>query len=521
MVGSSRQIVRVKQRHVITPPPHTTTTTHAPTHTNNADRTPANANLQFSQRLPPAHADEPDSWTVWTSSSALWRPHRFLGHELTASASTAMPVADLKSCSVCEVSVHLGCTKPDERVFDRVIHCLLPIYPLLALAAEREPPNGFTCLVGQKPALYPFLDALFTLDAARFGFVPEELYNRTACVPLPDVVVSSPLAPAPMRLLHRSVRMHIAPQPWPAPPAKRQLLLLVRSGTRSFVDAAGAASRLAQRLQWARVVQHHGTEPMREQVQLFANSSSVVGIHGAGLANLVFNIEPVCVVEINTYMSSELQGDGRDVGRGAGPALWRTNAVAALSWNAANVRWHTYRVPVNQLVTRGVGSLYPLYGSTNSTVPTSDEAEEVEEGDGRAAAASAHAETTSAAAQKVAAREQVASLLKTMEIVRKKVAGKRDRYVKRLSYVLYEHDLDNVAGTVASCIDGVAAARAPMGSMGSMGSLHEFRYHRFPPHEMDTQRTVAEIVQADGTNFTQEEHHWANQKATNLSHMFI
>ena len=401
-----------------------------------------------------------------------------------------MPINVLRTCSACEASINLGCGKSDERPFDRIMHCLLPVYPVLALAAERQP-SGFTCLVGQEKAIYPFIDALFTFDVTRFGFVPNERYNRTACVPLPDLVITSGLVPTATRLVHRSVRMQIGPiQAWPPPPAKRQLLLLVRgratstscATSRSFVDADGVFSRLSQRLHGTHVVvRHYGSEPIREQLRLFANSSSVVGIHGAGLANLVFNVEPVCVVEISTYMSSELQGDGHGVGRGQGSSLWRTNAFAAFDWNGANVRWQSYRVPINQLVSHGV----PM-----------DEDEE---------AGDVHRNVT-------ARSSKVNGLLHLLENLRVVHGGgkfdKRDRYVKKLGFTLYEHDLDNIASAVGSCSAGVAT------------SPHYSQ--RLSASEMDTQRTSAEVINATNeASVTQAQHTRATARFTALNYDFI
>ena len=395
-----------------------------------------------------------------------------------------MPLPSLKSCSPCELSINLGCSGGDERTFDRVVHCLLPVYPALALASEREV-QGFTCLVGYGNALYPFLDALLTLDAARFGYVPRQWYNRTACTPLPDAVVTSPLAPTAVRLLHRSVRIQIAPRPWPTPPTKQQLLLLVRHGTRKFVDKDAVVGRLSQRLSGKRVLEFHGNESMQQQIRLFASSSAVVGIHGAGLANLVFNVEPVCVLEINTYMSSEVQKDGRGLGRGAGLALFRTNAVAALLWNAANIRWQSYRVPLNQLVSHNVIS--------------DDEGEG--DDDARAAQVNNTLPSTSSALIK---REALLNQLRTVHGGGK--FDKRDRYVKRLTYVLYEHDLDNIASATGSCIDWIAT-----------GSTEDKNRDQVS----DVNRSVAELVQADETNFTQAEHVRENLKIVKLVHSFV
>ena len=84
--------------------------------------------------------------------------------------------------------------------------------------------------------------------------------------------------------------------------------------------------------------------------------------------------------------------------------------------------------------------------------------------------------------------------------------GKRDRFVKRLSYVLYEHDLDNIASVTGSCVDGVAAVH---------------KYRPFRRRETDTENTVADIVRASGTNFTQNEHLSENKRVTALSHAWV
>ena len=89
------------------------------------------------------------------------------------------------------------------------------------------------------------------------------------------------------------------------PSAGRYLILIVRrQGGRRFFP--GAETRLGQRLHKLTGLAtrlYWGNESVAATLRLFAGgAAAVVGYHGAGLANVVFSPQPLCVIELSTYM---------------------------------------------------------------------------------------------------------------------------------------------------------------------------------------------------------------------------
>ena len=94
------------------------------------------------------------------------------------------------------------------------------------------------------------------------------------------------------------------------------------------------------------------------QVALFANARAVVGYHGAGFANTMFSTHGACVVEASTH--SDLAGNG----------LWRTNAFMCLPWNP-NLRWVVYRIPLAEMLSANVRTLFTLRRPLSLSLPPS------------------------------------------------------------------------------------------------------------------------------------------------------
>ena len=105
-------------------------------------------------------------------------------------------------------------------------------------------------------------------------------------------------------------------------------------------SAAALQSALAA-IPLASVVQYTGQESMATTLRMFADARAVVGVHGAGLANALFALAPVTVLEIGTYLSP--------TGTPTGRAEWRSNGMLALLSPA--IDWILYRLPYEEFVT--------------------------------------------------------------------------------------------------------------------------------------------------------------------------
>ena len=387
-----------------------------------------------------------DMWLAWTELARAL---------LTACIRANVSLACMAPvCASCSQIVPADCQRM-HAPYDRIVDCLMPLYPALALAANASRP---TCILlpprqTSKP-LVQLLEALFGLST--FVMVTDATCttNLVARSKRNDTDVFAydvsnggrwDITASVWRLLHAHIRARILPTP--LTPASH-LVLVSRGGlalatsktSRKLIREDGIVRRLQQATELP-VRVYRGVESARETLALFATAHAIVGYHGAGLANAVFMPRPSCVVEVSTYMHEPGVGASSRCGSSAWstarpnrthgvdegsaeatahvpllPALhdqyfrvptvqpWRSNRVTVAPWNPL-VRWATYRIPLRQVLD---GNGWPC-------------------------------ERT----------------------IRQQEANFRDRTIKMLQWVpLTDHDVDNLAELCLACLGGVAQGAA-------------------------------------------------------------
>ena len=86
---------------------------------------------------------------------------------------------------------------------------------------------------------------------------------------------------------------------------------------------------------------HNGSEPLHEQLRMFAGAESLLGYHGAGFANAVFS-RYACAHELSTFKSL-LVNDTSDA------RMWRTNMPAVVRL-ASTLSWEIHLLPLGQIL---------------------------------------------------------------------------------------------------------------------------------------------------------------------------
>ncbi|KAL3914526.1 MAG: hypothetical protein SGPRY_007592 [Prymnesium sp.] len=286
----------------------------------------------------------------------------------SASPPPAISAECQRTLDACPVVVDARCPRV-QAAFDRIVNCLLPLYHILAKAADSQTDGKPPCLVlkdGNSSPVAPMVHALF--GAQTFYLVP----------PMPAVCESllvsitrlngsatehrSP-ARSPYRLLHRHI---LTRQPqwflsWnesSLPPLYS--VLICRTSNRKFMPAVQATliRRIGQ--QTGREVRLHTDElPWLKLVALYSRAFAVIGYHGAGLANAVFVPRSVLVLEITTHMREPCEDNGALSTFNASERTsnystasvqpWRVNREAVEPWSPL-IRWVTYFVSLRQML---------------------------------------------------------------------------------------------------------------------------------------------------------------------------
>ncbi len=252
-----------------------------------------------------------------------------------------------------------------------------------AMAASSE---TTVCLVGQPDVLYPFLAAIlpphprlrFVSDANRTGrpgcermairparrwlAVGESDHERLCARPQSCARMTPSRGTAALHLdvqalLSRvAARSHGTSEWRPESISEGYIVLVQREvGRRGF--EASEAARFSSRLRAAtgkRVVVSHGIEngSLARTIALYARADGVVGVHGADLANAVFAVQPVCVVEISSWLSENRKEP------------WRAIDQAVARWSS-NVHWMVHRIAPEQIL-RDRQELRTFWSSANA-----------------------------------------------------------------------------------------------------------------------------------------------------------
>merc|ERR1712194_785353 len=129
-----------------------------------------------------------------------------------------------------------------------------------------------------------------------------------------------------------------------APSSGDILLLSRKGGSRSWIP--DQEEKLINKLGKAtsrRVVRFTGSESTLETVRAFAGAAGVVGYHGAGFANTIFNGRHVCVVEITTY--KDVDCSDKTVWRSHPDLRTRGDKVPPVTINP-HAAWQLYLLPL-------------------------------------------------------------------------------------------------------------------------------------------------------------------------------
>jgi len=258
--------------------------------------------------------------------------------------------------------------------------------------------GGGVCVLGQRSVLWPYMSALGVSRDVRFvdvtahqsgGSAPvANLHDIEGCarlelpirqrwlpeargyvdhglcaVPRTQCTRHPPASGQLLRALHASTRAALASSSSSSsqPQQHQQLrggeeprpVLLItrrgasvtstslqRNGTRAF--AAEALAALRARLRRLRppsvVIEYSGHEDVRSTVALFSRARAVVGVHGAGHANVLFALSSrVAVVELSTWLDA------------ARSVPWRSNGGVLSRWSTA-IEWRTHRLPTEAFI---------------------------------------------------------------------------------------------------------------------------------------------------------------------------
>lgn len=258
----------------------------------------------------------------------------------------------LKCPSKCRNIVNVACTRA-HHPFDRIINCLMPLYPALVQMLSAHPVNTtlpVACLVmpqGQA-TIGEYVNALFGTRSFHL------LESPTGCATTESLKFSKPSLEV-SRVLHAKLRGHWLPALQHAP----YIVLAVRTISRAFRQDLKQLTRRLYVATRHEVRLYFGNESASETVSLFAGAAGMIGWHGAGFANAVFMPHGGCIIEIGTYIYEALPNrcEPREEGRmwnytqkgGAIVMPWRSNRPAVQPWNT-KLRWIEYKISLRQLL---------------------------------------------------------------------------------------------------------------------------------------------------------------------------
>ncbi|CAM9513749.1 unnamed protein product [Ectocarpus sp. 8 AP-2014] len=138
---------------------------------------------------------------------------------------------------------------------------------------------------------------LLGISQERVMFI-QKIYADLALVP-PATVCGKPNAVL-VTLLRHALLQGMYPDTGGVPPTppKPIMVLIVRKEKRGLGNNAEVRDALIQNFPDHDVVEFFGTDPIREQLELFATASVIVAPHGAGLANIVVSPLHTMILEI-------------------------------------------------------------------------------------------------------------------------------------------------------------------------------------------------------------------------------
>ncbi|CAM9683069.1 unnamed protein product [Ectocarpus sp. 12 AP-2014] len=152
--------------------------------------------------------------------------------------------------------------------------------------------------ISEKHREYIFgLFELLGISQERVMFI-EKIHADLALVP-PATVCGKPNAVL-VTLLRHALLQGMYPDTGGVPPTppKPIMVLIVRAKKRGLGNNAEVRDALIENFPDHDVVEFFGTDPIREQLELFATASVIVAPHGAGLANIVVSPLHTMILEI-------------------------------------------------------------------------------------------------------------------------------------------------------------------------------------------------------------------------------
>ena len=272
-------------------------------------------------------------------------------------------------------SQFVGCSRVVESVckrsyhpFERLMSCLLPRYASLAatLLHAEDSTSSTTCIAVEQTegGIQSLLNALIGSASARhLRFVMTDRPCALSVLPANRTVSVSLAAPpnstATWRALHRDVRRAV-PLSWrPNAALPLYAVLITRTTNRRIRnDEAVLASRLSKETALSFRL-YRGNESVLSTLRLFARASAIVGIHGAGHANAVFTVTPVCVIELSTYLFDQTWQKRCGLSVPPANATWIWNGTWVMPWRSSRgtippwnpkIAWHCYRVSLGQVL---------------------------------------------------------------------------------------------------------------------------------------------------------------------------
>lgn len=289
------------------------------------------------------------------------------------------------ACEGCAFVADMRCKYPyrygPEHYFHKVMQCLLPHYGVFVQTRQAKV-TGTRCFIVSVKSLMPFLVPLLGQDF-HYKFIQEEEscvreLHKDVALELPKYTKNKTNNKEErIREINRADKFWLSF--YPPLPIKKQMkylqadvmrnvvgtsekdhpiiLLARRSDMRSFDP--GTEEALVQMLNartGRRVVRFTGSENMSSTMEMFAAAGGLVGFHGAGFANSVFNGQRLCVVEITTFQDAdcsdkEIWRTHLNLYAKAEPAKGGNQRLWPLSINPSVV-WETHLLPLRRLLAR-------------------------------------------------------------------------------------------------------------------------------------------------------------------------
>lgn len=194
------------------------------------------------------------------------------------------------------------------------MQCLLPHWAVVQRAREAK---GMRCFIGHVDSLLPFASVILAGESMPHRLISADdpcvadariharLYKDLHTLNPLQAFELYPKFPmqSPMAQIQADVARNVARTESRLDSRLRPVILMVRRGGMRRFDT-GSEDALFRGLSEAtggrRVVKFSGDEGIRDTLRLFVAAAGVVGYHGAGFANTVFNGRKLCAVEITT-----------------------------------------------------------------------------------------------------------------------------------------------------------------------------------------------------------------------------